>query len=180
MDDFLNHIGGYMILKTKRLTVRPFQITDLDLVFKINNHLECIEFNGWDKMDLQACKEVLDRWIKETNNHTSYGVFCVEDEYQNPIGMTFLMKYEWTQDYEVGFRLAREHWGNGYATELTRLWIKHCRDVLHANSIRAEVAAANKRSLDIFRRLGFEELRQPSGGEGVMFIRALKKLERHD
>lgn len=168
-----------MILKTRRLTVRPFQVTDLDLIFKINNHPECIEFNGWDKMDLHECKEVLDRWIRETNNHETYGVFCVEDVYQNAIGMTFLMKYEWTEDYEVGFRLAREHWSKGYATELTRLWTKYCKEILKANSIRAEVAAANKKSLSIFRRLGFEELGHPSGGEGFIFIRNLRKEDHY-
>lgn len=168
-----------MILKTKRLTIRPFQETDLGIIFEINNHPECIRFNGWDSMSLAECNDVLNRWIQETKSHETYGVFCVEDESGSPIGMTFLMKYEWTQDYEVGFRLARAYWGNGYATEITRYWTRYCKDILKANSIRAEVATSNKRSIDIFRRLGFEELSHPSGGEGFLFIRVLKEEKQN-
>lgn len=164
-----------MILKTKRLTIRPFQATDLAVIFEINNHPECIRFNGWENMSLQECKDVLNRWINETKSHEFYGVFCVEDAFGKPIGMTFLMKYEWTQDYEVGFRLLRTEWRKGYATELTRFWTRYCKEVLKANSIRAEVAAENKRSLSIFRRLGFEEMSHPSGEGGVMFVRPLRK-----
>lgn len=162
-----------MDLKTERLRIRNFRIEDLDMLYEINNHPECIRFNSWNEMSRNECTKVLEKWIAESQVSQNYGVFCVEDLEEQAIGMTFIMKYEKSNDYEIGFRLKRDEWSKGYATELTNHWIEYCKDILVADSVRAEVSGENYKSLSIFRNNGFQEFPHPSGGDGSLFIKEI-------
>jgi RimJ/RimL family protein N-acetyltransferase len=55
---------------------------------------------------------------------------------------------------EVGWRLAREHWGQGYATEAARAWLAHGFEAMDVPEIIAFTAPANARSQAVMRRLG--------------------------
>ena len=55
---------------------------------------------------------------------------------------------------EVGWRLAREHWGQGYATEAARAWLAHGFGAMDVPEIVAFTAPANARSQAVMRRLG--------------------------
>ncbi len=158
-----------MYIESERLIIRNFDPDDIDLIFEINNHPECIEFNGWNSMSIENCKDVLDKWITGYNKHSSYGVFCVETKLRQSIGMAFIMKYDELNDYEIGFRLKRNVWGQGYATEITKLFIEYSKKNLTINSLCAEVDSRNYKSLNVFRKLGFHEYPHPSGEGGKLF-----------
>ena len=51
---------------------------------------------------------------------------------------------------ELGWTVAREHWGNGYATEAARA----VRDRVAAPQLISLIAAANERSLRVAKKLG--------------------------
>jgi ribosomal-protein-alanine N-acetyltransferase len=55
---------------------------------------------------------------------------------------------------EVGWRLARAHWGRGYATEAARAWLAHGFGDLGLSEIVAFTVPANHRSQGVMRRLG--------------------------
>lgn len=55
---------------------------------------------------------------------------------------------------QVGWRLARAHWGRGYATEAARGWLAHGFGALGLAEIVAFVAPANHRSQAVMHRLG--------------------------
>lgn len=77
-----------MIAKSERLFIRRFTAQDLDLIYEINNHPECIKFNGWDSMSVEDCKNVLEKWMSGYLDHIGLGAFCVETvENHTPIGM---------------------------------------------------------------------------------------------
>ena len=72
---------------------------------------------------------------------------------------------------EVGWRLARAHWGQGYATEAARGWLAHGFRTLDAPEIVAITAVPNLPSQAVMRRLGmgpdpergFDHPRLPEG-----------------
>ena len=72
---------------------------------------------------------------------------------------------------EVGWRLARAHWGQGYATEAARAWLDMGFGALGLAEIVAFTVPANLRSLAVMRRLGmrrdpardFEHPAMPAG-----------------
>ena len=55
---------------------------------------------------------------------------------------------------EVGWRLAHEHWGCGYATEAARAALAHGFGPLGLDEVVAMAVPANRRSLAVMRRLG--------------------------
>lgn len=62
---------------------------------------------------------------------------------------------------EIGWRLARAHWGNGYATEAGRIALAHGFETLALDEIVAFVLPANARSRAVCERLGMH--RDPGG-----------------
>jgi len=159
-----------MILKTERLLIRKFDSNDIDLIYEINNDKECIEFNGWDSMSISECEKVLNKWISNYNQNNQYGVFCVEDIKTNEsIGMAFIMKSVDLDNYEIGFRLRRFKWGLGYAKEISLGFIDYGNEILNASKIFAEVHSVNKRSRNIFEKIGFDILEHPDGPSGILY-----------
>jgi RimJ/RimL family protein N-acetyltransferase len=57
-------------------------------------------------------------------------------------------------DVEVAWRLAREHWGHGYATEAATGWLDHAFGTLHLPRVISMTDPPNLRSLAVMRRLG--------------------------
>jgi RimJ/RimL family protein N-acetyltransferase len=58
-----------------------------------------------------------------------------------------------TPAVEVGWRLAREHWGHGYATEAARAAIAFGFDVVGLDEIVSFTSPANERSWRVMERL---------------------------
>jgi RimJ/RimL family protein N-acetyltransferase len=74
----------------------------------------------------------------------------------------------WPADYvtgapmvEVGWRLAREHWGRGYATEAAREALRFGFEDIGLNEIVSFTVPQNERSVRVMERIGL--LRDPSG-----------------
>jgi RimJ/RimL family protein N-acetyltransferase len=86
---------------------------------------------GWWALELAATGELIGM----------AGLDPVED------GMPF-------QGVEVGWRLARSAWGNGYATEAGHACLDFGFDVLGLGEILAICAAGNQRSQAVMHRLG--------------------------
>ena len=55
---------------------------------------------------------------------------------------------------EIGWRLGREHWGQGYASEAARAWLGHGFGALGLEEIVAFTAEGNLRSQAVMRRIG--------------------------
>lgn len=58
---------------------------------------------------------------------------------------------------EVGWRLARSHWGQGYATEAARAWIDHGFAAFPDERIVAIIVPANRASQAVAGRLGMRQ-----------------------
>lgn len=56
----------------------------------------------------------------------------------------------------MGWRLAREHWGRGYATEAATGWLDHAFESLGLPRVISITDPPNERSLAVMRRLGME------------------------
>lgn len=164
------------MIETERLRIRKFTEEDIDLVFDINNDPECIKFNGWDSMSLEKCRAELDKWIQRYKQSDVTGVYCVEcRESKQKVGMAFIVDYKKPNQLEIGFRLRRMHWNQGYAKEIARGFIRYSQYNLNAHVLFAEVYRANSRSRNVFEKLGFETLEHPEGEEGLLYRYLINK-----
>ncbi|WP_154792045.1 GNAT family N-acetyltransferase [Occultella kanbiaonis] len=60
---------------------------------------------------------------------------------------------------EVGWRLRREFWGRGLATEGARAVVEHCFGTVGLESVTAETMAVNLASRGVMRKLGMRHVR---------------------
>ena len=87
---------------------------------------------------------------------------------------------------EVGWRLAREFWGHGYATEAARAALGHAFSVLALAEVVSMTAVGNERSRRVMERLGmtrdpaddFDHPRVPDGHPTKRHV--LYRLRRAD
>jgi ribosomal-protein-alanine N-acetyltransferase len=101
---------------------------------------------------------MIDGIEKHFDEH-GFGLWAVEVPGVAPfIGFTGLsharFKAQFTPCVEVGWRLAYEHWGRGYATEAARLALGHGFGTLGLAEIVSYTSATNIRSRAVMERLG--------------------------
>ncbi|MFB9830792.1 GNAT family N-acetyltransferase [Actinoallomurus acaciae] len=64
----------------------------------------------------------------------------------------------------VGWCLAREHWGRGYATEAARASLSYCFGELRAPEVVSVILPGNVRSIAVAERIGHRHLRDVQYG----------------
>ncbi len=62
-------------------------------------------------------------------------------------------------DAELGYRLARRHWGRGYATEATRAVVDYGLSILKLPRILGLVDPQNRASVHVLRKIGMTYVR---------------------
>lgn len=88
-----------------------------------------------------------------------------------------------TPAVEVGWRLARSHWGRGYATEAARAALGFAFEQLDCEEVVSFTAAVNNRSIRVMRRLGMahdpaEDFDHPAVAKGQLRRHVLYRLSR--
>ncbi len=84
---------------------------------------------------------------------------------------------------EIGWRLARPAWGQGYATEAALTVLAHGFDTLGLSEILAVTTAANLRSQAVMRRIGMtrdpvDDFDDPTAPEGPLRPNVLYRIAR--
>jgi ribosomal-protein-alanine N-acetyltransferase len=84
---------------------------------------------------------------------------------------------------EVGWRLGREHWGHGYATEAGQAALEFGFDQLELDQIVAMIGLDNSRSQQVAERLGMtrdpaDDFDHPRVPPGPLRRHALYRLDR--
>lgn len=123
---------------------------------RVFDHPEVMEFHGGRSAGLSVYEELTAR----QRRHDAERGFCLWtmlDESERVVGFTGAQPWdrEWgpTGEIEIGWRLGREHWGQGYATAAARTTLERVRDA-GVPGVVAMVAADNARSIAVTQRLG--------------------------
>lgn len=142
-------------LTTARLRLRAFRESDLDAYAAIMADPEVTRFLGspepmsradaWRQMAM-----ILGHWVLR-----GFGLWAVEElDTGQLIGRIGCHYPEGFPGFEVGYTLAREAWGRGYAREGAEASITYARDVLHRSEIISLIRPDNKRSIGVAKSLG--------------------------
>jgi RimJ/RimL family protein N-acetyltransferase len=109
------------MITTERLILRPHRIEDLDALCALDTDAEARRYNG-GVADREKTERYLRRHIAEFGNGRSWK-FAIEltgRSETSMIGWCWLKYEEALDGYEIGYQVAREHWGQGIATEAAR------------------------------------------------------------
>jgi ribosomal-protein-alanine N-acetyltransferase len=145
------------VLRTDRLLLRPWRDSDLEPFAALNG----------DPVVMEHFARPLDRaesdaFVERIRGHFAregFGFWAVEAPgIAELVGMIGLSKppfeAHFTPCVEIGWRLAREHWGKGYAGEAARASLRFGFEELGLDEIVAFTVPANFRSRNVMERIG--------------------------
>jgi ribosomal-protein-alanine N-acetyltransferase len=144
-------------LATERLLLRQWREADLAPFAALNADAEVMRY--FPSCLSRSQSDGLAARIQATIACQGWGLWAVEIVQRRPfIGFVGLSRprfeAHFTPAVEVGWRLDRRHWGNGYATEAAAAALTFGFDHLGCDEIVSFTVAANHRSLRVMRRLG--------------------------
>lgn len=159
-------------VRTSRLLLREWQEADLEPYAGLNADPEVMAHFPSTLTREQSDAHVgsiLARWAEH-----GYGLWAVERcDTGDFIGFVGLARADFAADFtpavEVGWRLARAHWGHGFATEAGRASLAHAFGELGVPDVVSFTARTNRPSVRVMQRLGlsfageFEHPRVPVG-----------------
>ena len=161
-------------IRTDRLVLRRWRDEDLHPFADLNADPEVMAYMPalLDRRESDA----LAARIREQLEQRGFGLWAVEIPEAVPfIGYVGLSVPRFTAAFtpcvEVGWRLARAHWGRGYATEAARASLAFGFDHVGLDEIVSFTVPANARSIAVMERLGMshdpaDDFDHPSLPEG--------------
>ncbi|MDQ3980510.1 MAG: GNAT family N-acetyltransferase, partial [Actinomycetota bacterium] len=161
-------------METERLVLRQWRDEDRARFAAMNADPEVMAF--FPRLHSSEESDALLDRLRAGITDRGYGFWAVELRDSGClIGFAGLSEvrgdYHFTPAHEVGWRLAREHWGHGYATEAGAAALAFGFGELGLDEIVAFAVAANARSRRVMERLGmsydpvddFEHVAFPKG-----------------
>ena len=143
-------------LTTERLILRPWQTEDLEPFAQLNADARVMEY-----YPSTLSREESDRFAERISQEllqNGWGLWAVSvpgvSDFIGYIGLSRVeYPYPFAPAVEIGWRLAYDHWGKGYATEGAKAAIKYGFDKLGLNEIVAFTTPKNIRSRRIMEKL---------------------------
>lgn len=147
--------AGVPIL-TQRLKLRRYQPSDLPVLAVMNGDPEIMQYLGRPLTAAQS--DDLAATINERLATRGYGMAAVERRADGAfIGMCGFSPEVWyPDDLELGWRLGRTFWGEGYATEAGTAWLAFAFEAHGVDRVISIADAPNARSIAVMKRLGFK------------------------
>jgi RimJ/RimL family protein N-acetyltransferase len=150
-------VPDFLPLRTERLIIRQWRAEDRDPFAAMNADPEVMEH--FPAMLGRAESDATVDRIRERIEGTGLGFWAVEiAETGRFIGFTGLSVPRFDAPFmpavEIGWRLARDAWGHGYATEAARRALAFAFGDLGLAEVVAFTTTTNLRSQAVMRRIG--------------------------
>jgi len=172
-------MSAFATLSSGRICLRRWRDEDREAFAAMNSDARVMEFfrSPLSRVESDA---MVDR-IEEHFSKRDFGLWAIEVPDVAPFigfaGLTVArFNAPFTPCVEVGWRLAFEHWGHGYATEAARLALGYGFGTLALSEIVSFTSTANHRSRAVMERLGMrrdpaEDFDYPALPEGHPLLR---------
>lgn len=146
-----------IVIKTERLILRQWIPEDLEPFARLNADPLVREYFSSiltkEKSDLSA------KLISDEIDKNGYGFWAISvpnvSDFVGFVGIRPVdFESHFTPAVEIGWRLAHEFWGKGYATEGAIASLKYGFEMLNLDEIVAFTAVANARSRNVMEKIG--------------------------
>jgi RimJ/RimL family protein N-acetyltransferase len=168
------------LLKTNRLLLRRWQVSDREIFAAMNTDPEVME-HFTATLTRDESDALIDR-IEAGFEERGFGLWAVEIAGTGQfIGFTGLsvprFEARFTPAVEIGWRLARSCWGHGYASEAARRALSFAFDDLGLGEVVSFTSTTNLRSQAVMKRLGMTY--DPADDFDHPFVDEGHRLQRH-
>jgi RimJ/RimL family protein N-acetyltransferase len=141
-------------IETARLLVRPFEPDDVDSMAKIYGDPDVMRHVSIGVLDRERTTALLEDYRRAQERHGFSSWAVTEKESGTVVGDVGFGRYAPTGEPELGYTLAAEFWGRGYALEAARACVAAAFVHLSYPRLVAKVQPDNERSLRLAERLG--------------------------
>jgi [ribosomal protein S5]-alanine N-acetyltransferase len=160
-----------MIFETQRLILREFLPEDAEALYQLNADPDVVRHTG----DV-AFADIADaaRFLSAYNDYrcNGYGRWAmVEKSTGTFVGWCGLKFHADSRDTDIGFRLFKKYWNQGFATEAARACLDYGFKVLGLPSVIGRAVADNSASIRVLEKIGlrFEAPFDFHGKPGVIY-----------
>lgn len=171
------------VVETKRLVLRTFKESDCDAMTLINQDRKVMEYFpaiGDRKQTIAHIKRIMDH-----QQQYGYSLYAVEikltQEVIGFVGLLHRTKEEFDAHFmpstEIGWRLASQHWNQGYATEAARAILDYAFKQLNLSEIVSFTVPQNNASRRVMEKIGLH--RNPKDDFYHPKINKDNRLSRH-
>lgn len=147
--------------ETQRLIFRDWEERDLSEFRAMNKDPEVMKYFPKALSDGET-QAFYDR-IQDEFRDSGYGLYAVETKHNGEfIGFIGFHKATFEADFtpcvEIGWRLKRAAWGNGYATEGAKACLDYARRELGFDKVYSFTAKINLRSENVMKKIGLKKI----------------------
>jgi ribosomal-protein-alanine N-acetyltransferase len=146
------------MFETDRLILRRLDERDIDAIFAMRSDPEVMRFIRAPQNRAETVNWlnlVSSRWESDRIG------FCaiVEKQTGKFIGWCGLWQLKETSELEIGYAIAKEFWGKGFATEAARIFLRYAFEQLNPDKIVAVAEPENLSSRCVMEKLGMKFVR---------------------
>lgn len=171
-----------VLLETARLRLRRFTEADAEALVEMHSDPEVMRhLGGWHRTNglpptVEWTREVqLRQWIEEYETNGPLSRWALETREDRCFLGAFMLVLRYRYGLcEVGWRLPRHAWGQGYATEAASAMIDKAFAELGVDRMVAIATAANTASINIMKKCGMVFMKNydnPPFGPAVEYVR---------
>lgn len=165
--------GESLKLLTERTLLRPFTPQDAPAAHVWFSDPEVMGFKSiGPDLDLTITERRIGQYITSQNKRGFSRWIVLERESHTPIGDAGILWFEELQCFELGYRLRRDRWGRGLATEVALGWLALARN-LPFRQLSAFAHVDNFASHSVLKKSGFTQSRRAEvmGMDSLIFLR---------
>jgi ribosomal-protein-alanine N-acetyltransferase len=146
-----------MIIETRRLLLREFVLEDAEAVYQIQSDPDVMRYTGEAPLpNVDAARDMLAERPLADYARCGFGRWaCVLKGTGEVIGGAGLKYLPELDDVDLGYRLRRDYWGQGLATEAARACVEYGFGSLKLRWIIGLVEAENAASVRVLEKTGF-------------------------
>ncbi|MBN1406970.1 MAG: GNAT family N-acetyltransferase [Calditrichaceae bacterium] len=143
-------------IKTNRLLLRPFQLSDGNDVQRLAGEFEIADTTLFIPHPYED--GVAEQWIRTHEEHLKSGkeiIFAITlQNTKELIGSIGLIVNKEHEKAELGYWIGKPYWNKGYATEAAEAMLKFGFEDINLNRIHAHYFARNPASGKVMEKLG--------------------------
>ena len=167
---------GRRILETERLYLREITPDDADVCYQLNSDPEVIRYTGDAAFaDVSEAR----RFLTNYDQYRKFGMgrwAMIEKSSGNFLGWCGLKYSADIDEYDIGSRLFRDKWGNGFATESAKACIDYGFGPLNLSMIVGRAMKLNNRSIRVLSKIGLTYWKDDACGEADGVVYKIEKF----
>jgi RimJ/RimL family protein N-acetyltransferase len=149
--------AAFTRIESERLILRRFEDSDLSPFVAYRNDPEVAKYQAWDSCDEQEARAFI-REMKSARAGVPGGwfQFAIESKETGALIRDCALRVDEDEPYraEIGFTLAREYQGRGFASEAVSRLLDYAFDTLGLHRVVAIADCRNAPSVALLERLG--------------------------